>query len=66
MTLNLFLSWQMETDLQGFTNKVFLIDCLEEAIKLANRQLKGIQVKLHEGLRDSSGQDLLLQKCLVK
>lgn len=56
----------METDLQGFTNKVFLIDCLEEAIKLANRQLKGIQVKLHEGLRDSSGQDLLLQKCLVK
>ena len=45
----------METDLQGFNNKAFLIDCLEDAIKLANKQLKGIKIKFHEGMRDSSG-----------
>lgn len=55
MTLNLFFSWQMETDLQGFNNKSFLIDCLEEAVELANKQLKGVQIKFHEGMRDSSG-----------
>lgn len=55
MTLNLFFSWQMETDLQGFNNKSFLIDCLEDAVTLANKQLKGVQIKFHEGMRDSSG-----------
>lgn len=45
----------METDLQGFNNKAFLIDCLEDAIEMANKQLKGVQIKLHEGMRDSSG-----------
>lgn len=45
----------METDLQGFNNKAFLIDCLEDAIKLANKRLKGIKIKFHEGMRDSSG-----------
>ena len=57
MTLNIFFSWQVETDLQGFNNKAFLIECINSAIKIVENKgaLKGIRLKLVEGLRDVSG-----------
>ena len=57
MNLNVFFSWQIETDLQGFNNKAFLIECINSAIKIVENKgaLKGIHLKLVEGLRDVSG-----------
>ena len=57
MTLNIFFSWQVETDLQGFNNKAFLIECINSAIKIVENKgaLKGIRLKLVEELRDVSG-----------
>ena len=57
MTLNIFFSWQVETDLQGFNNKAFLIECINSAIKIVENKgaLKGIRLKLVEGLREVSG-----------
>lgn len=57
MVLKIFFSWQVETNLQGFNNKAFLIECIESAIKqIENRgALKGIRLKLTEGLRNIPG-----------
>ena len=57
MILKIFFSWQVETNLQGFNNKAFLIECIESAIKqIENRgALKGIRLKLTEGLRNIPG-----------
>lgn len=57
MKLKIFFSWQMETDLQGFKNKQFLIGCIQKAIKqIENKgRLKGIRFEFHEGLRGISG-----------
>lgn len=52
MTLDLFFSWQMETDLQGFNNKPFLYDCICSAIKnVENKgELAGVTITPHQGL----------------
>lgn len=57
MELNLFFSWQMETDLQGFNNKRFLIDCIQRAIKKVEnkKDLEGVSIKFTEGLRGTAG-----------
>lgn len=57
MILKIFFSWQVETDLQGFNNKVFLKDCIKCAIKqIENKKaLKGIYFELIEGLNKTSG-----------
>lgn len=57
MILKIFFSWQVETDLQGFNNKVFLKDCIKCAIKQIENKgtLKGIHFELIEGLNKTSG-----------
>ncbi|MBQ2177272.1 MAG: hypothetical protein II453_20230, partial [Alphaproteobacteria bacterium] len=57
MELTLFFSWQMETDLQGFDNKKFLCECIENACKkISNKgQLKNVKIKFQEGMRATSG-----------
>lgn len=57
MKLKLFFSWQEETDLQGFKNKQFLIDCIQSAIKQIEDKgkLKGVTIEFHEGLRNIAG-----------
>ena len=57
MDLTLFFSWQMETDSQGFNNKRFLNQCIEEACKQVSHTGKLHDVKIHflEGMRATSG-----------
>lgn len=57
MKLNVFFSWQMETDLQGIKTKGFLKDCINSAIKSINNkgELKGVWLELHEGLERVPG-----------
>ena len=57
MDLKLFFSWQEETNLQGFNNKNFLIDCINSAIKeiQGKGDLKGIRIIFDEGLLRSPG-----------
>lgn len=57
MDLKLFFSWQEETNLQGFNNKNFLIDCINSAINeiQGKGDLKGIRIMFDEGLFCSPG-----------
>ena len=57
MILKIFFSWQVETNLQGFNNKAFLIDCIGSAIKQIENKgtLKGIRFEVTEGLRNIPG-----------
>lgn len=52
MKLNVFFSWQVETDLQGIKTKEFLKNCINSAINSINDkgELKGVWLELHEGL----------------
>lgn len=52
MKLNVFFSWQVETDLQGIKTKEFLKSCINSAINSINDkgELKGVWLELHEGL----------------
>lgn len=52
MKLNVFFSWQVETDLQGIKTKEFLKCCINSAINSINDkgELKGVWLELHEGL----------------
>lgn len=57
MILNLFFSWQMETDLQGFNNKEFLYNCICDAIHNIEDKgkLEGVTIKPHQGLEGIPG-----------
>ena len=57
MDLKLFFSWQEETNLQGFNNKNFLIDCINSAINeiQGKGDLKGIRIIFDEGLLRTPG-----------
>lgn len=57
MDLKLFFSWQEETNLQGFNNKNFLIDCINSAINeiQGKGELRGIKINFDEGLFRSPG-----------
>ena len=57
MDLNLFFSWQMETDAQGFDNKSFLNACIKAACDnvSGSGKLRNDKIHFHEGMRASSG-----------
>jgi len=57
MDIQLFFSWQMETDAQGFDNKSFLSKCIEETCDKVSHtgKLHDIKIKFTEGMRGSSG-----------
>lgn len=57
MDLNLFFSWQMETDSQGFDNKSFLNACIKAACDnvSGSGKLRNDKIHFHEGMRASSG-----------
>lgn len=57
MDLQLFFSWQMETDAQGFYNKSFLNACIKEACDNVSGtgQLRRDKIHFHEGMRASTG-----------
>lgn len=52
MKLNVFFSWQVETDLQGIKTKEFLKSCINSAINSISDkgELKGVWLELHDGL----------------
>lgn len=66
MVLDVFFSWQEETDGQGFDNKAFLYKCINKALnEIANRgSLKGITFKLHSGLDGVPGTPRVSEKML--
>lgn len=55
--LNVFFSWEMETDPQGFNNKEFLIACINSALKelRKRRDFKNVEFEFQEGLSGVSG-----------
>lgn len=57
MKLNIFFSWQTQTNDQGFNNKEFLIECINIAYKEIQDKgkLKNVFFELHEGLTGESG-----------
>lgn len=57
MDLQLFFSWQMETDAQGFDNKSFLNACIKAACDnvSGSGKLRNDKIHFHEGMRASSG-----------
>lgn len=57
MVLNVFLSWQVETNGQGFNNKKFLTNCIYKAFNLIQKkgELKDVSFKLHSGLDGEAG-----------
>lgn len=57
MDLKLFFSWQVETNDQGFNNKVFLTECINSAINQIQGKgdLKGVKIVYDDGLRKSPG-----------
>lgn len=57
MDLKLFFSWQVETNNQGFNNKVFLTECINSAINQIQGKgdLKGVKIVYDDGLRKSPG-----------
>lgn len=66
MVLDVFFSWQEETDGQGFNNKAFLYRCINKALnEIANKgSLTGITFKLHSGLDGVPGTPRVSEKML--
>lgn len=57
MKLNIFFSWQTQTNDQGFNNKEFLIECINSVCNEIQDKgtLKNIFFDFHEGLRGMPG-----------
>ena len=64
MKLNVFFSWQSETDKLGYTNRSLIIDAIHGAFKdIQNQgQLKGIFFELNEGMTNVSGTPNVAEK----
>lgn len=66
MTLHIFFSWQTQTKDQGFDNKAFLIECINNVCnKIENKgKLKGVFFQLDEGLRNAAGTPSVADKMM--
>lgn len=66
MTLHIFFSWQTQTKDQGFDNKAFLIECINNVCKkIENKgKLKGVFFQLDEGLRNEAGTPSVADKMM--
>lgn len=66
MTLHIFFSWQTQTKNQGFDNKAFLIECINNVCKkIENKgKLKGVFFQLDEGLRNEAGTPSVADKMM--
>lgn len=66
MTLHIFFSWQTQTKDQGFDNKAFLIECINNVCKkIGNKgKLKGVSFQLDEGLRNEAGTPSVADKMM--
>lgn len=66
MTLHIFFSWQTQTKDQGFDNKAFLIECINNVCKkIENKgKLKGVSFQLDEGLRNEAGTPSVADKMM--
>ncbi|MBQ5610989.1 MAG: hypothetical protein IIU83_05285 [Fibrobacteraceae bacterium] len=64
MVLDVFFSWQVETNNQGFNNKKFLTNCIHKAFsQIQNKgELKNVSFRLHSGLDGEAGHPSVAQK----
>lgn len=55
MDLNLFFSWQSDTDSKKLHQTKFIKTCIHSAIAKANKELKHINIKYQEGIKGVPG-----------
>ena len=66
MVLDVFFSWQTETDDQGFDNKAFLMRCINKSLHEIEGKgaLKGVNFKFHCGLDGVAGTPRVAEEML--